>query len=172
MCIRYLSWYLAENVYQSWWSFWRFHAKNHIICQQRYFGFFLFYLYPFDLFQLFTVIVKTLSAFLFALYDLSFFVKNQVSESTWVSFWVLHLILLCNLSVSIPIPWRFYYYYSVVQLENWDDNSRSSFVVQDYFSSSVFFLFFSMKLRFILLKSINLWWNFDGNCIESVGWFL
>jgi hypothetical protein len=46
-------------------------------------------------------------------------------------------------TVSISIPCSFYYYCSVVQLEIRDgDISRSSFIVQDYFSYSPFFVLF------------------------------
>ena len=57
----------------------------------------------------------------------------------WVYFEVFNLTPLTNLSVSMPIPYSFYYDCSVVQLEVRDgDASRSSFIVQDCFSYPVF----------------------------------
>lgn len=46
-------------------------------------------------------------AFFFLLYGFGFFVKNQVSISVWVHFWVCDPIPLTNLSVSVPIPCSF-----------------------------------------------------------------
>jgi hypothetical protein len=92
-----------------------------------------------------------------------------VSIGLWVYFSVFDLITMINLSVSIPIPCSFYYYYSVVQLEVWDsDTSRRSFIVQDCFSYPGFFVFpYEVEnCSFQLCK--ELCWNFDEDFIESV----
>ena len=82
-------------------------------------------------------------------------------------FCVFNLIPLINLCVSIPIPCRFYYHCSIVQLEvNDADTSRSSFIVQDHFTYlGVFFSYEIENCSFKVYK--KLCWNFDGNSIES-----
>ena len=66
------------------------------------------------------------------LYGLGFFVKNQVSIGVWVYIWVFYSLPLISLSVFMLIPYGFYYYCSIVQLDMWDGNtSRSPFIVQD-----------------------------------------
>jgi hypothetical protein len=72
--------------------------------------------------------------FFFPLYGFDFFDKNKVSIGI-LFFWVFDSILLINLSVSIPIPCRFCYYCSAVQLEvRGIDSFRSSFIVDGFFS--------------------------------------
>ena len=71
----------------------------------------------------------------FPLYGFGFLVKNQVSIGVWVYLWDFRLVPLIHLFVSTPIPWSFYYFCSVLQLEVMDnDTFRSSFIVQDHFS--------------------------------------
>jgi hypothetical protein len=50
------------------------------------------------------------------LYGFGFFAKNQASIVCGFIFKVFDLIPLINLSLSIPIPCSFYYYWSVVGL--------------------------------------------------------
>jgi hypothetical protein len=84
----------------------------------------------------------------------------------WVYFWVFESIPLINPSVFIPIPYSFYYCYSVVQLEiRAGDTSRSSFIVQDCFCYSGL----SFQVNVKVCK--KLCWAFDGNSIESVDCF-
>jgi hypothetical protein len=53
----------------------------------------------------------------------------------WIHFWVFNSIPLISLRVSVPIPYRFYHYCSVIQLEVRDvDSPRSSFLVENSFS--------------------------------------
>jgi len=49
------------------------------------------------------------------------------------------------------------------------DSPRSSFIVEDSFSYTVFFLLFQINLQIVLSNCMN--WNFDGDFIESVDWF-
>ena len=83
----------------------------------------------------------------------------QKSSRYLVYFRGFDLISLINLSALISIPCRFYYYCSVVELEVRDsDNSRTSFIVYDCFSSPVFvvlFCFFHIKLRIVLSMSVQ-----------------
>jgi hypothetical protein len=53
----------------------------------------------------------------FPLYSFSSFVKDQVTISVWVNFWVFNSISLIYLHVTVPIPCSFYHFCSVVQLE-------------------------------------------------------
>jgi hypothetical protein len=70
----------------------------------------------------------------FPLYSFGLFVKSQVSVGIWVYFWIFDSILL----VSLHAVFNF----SVVYYELRDsDITRSSFIVQDSFSSSRFFVF-------------------------------
>ena len=92
--------------------------------------------------------------FFFPLYDFVFFVKNHVSIGVGVYFRVFNLIPLINLSV--PIPYRFYYCCSTVLLEIKDrDTSRSAFIVQDCFFYPRCFVFFHMKLKIVLSRSVK-----------------
>jgi hypothetical protein len=70
----------------------------------------------------------------FSLGGFSSFVKDQVTISVWVHFWVFNSIPLIFLPDSVPVPCSFYHYCSVVQLEVRDDESpRSSFIVENCF---------------------------------------
>jgi len=81
----------------------------------------------------------------------SFFVKDQVTIGVWVYFWVFNSIPLIYLSVSVPIPYSFYDYSSVILLEVREgDSRRSSFVVQYSFRYPGFY-----KLLFFI--SIENW---------------
>ena len=66
---------------------------------------------------------------------------------------------------------------SEVQLEVRDgDSPRSSFIVEKNFRYPVFVvvvvvLLFQMNLQIALSNSEELSWNFDEDCIESVGCF-
>jgi len=53
----------------------------------------------------------------FPLDGFSFFVKDQVTIGVWVYFWVFSSIPLICMSVSVPIPYNFYHYCSVIHLE-------------------------------------------------------
>jgi hypothetical protein len=73
-----------------------------------------------------------LKTFFPSLYGFGFIVKNQVSIGMWAYFIVFNLKPLTNLSVSIPIPCIFHYYWFVVLLEIIaGDTSRSSFTIQN-----------------------------------------
>jgi hypothetical protein len=76
------------------------------------------------------------------------------------------------MSVFTLVPCSFYHYYSVVQLEIRDgDTFRSSFIVQDHFSYTGFFVF-PYEIENISFKICEeLCWNFDTNCIEYVDCF-
>jgi hypothetical protein len=98
--------------------------------------------------------------------------KNQVSIGVWVYFRVLNLIPLNNVSVSVPILYSFYYYCSVVQLEIMNgDTYRSSFILQDCFEYPVVLIFPYEVENFSFNVCKKLYWNFDGNFIESVDCF-
>jgi hypothetical protein len=76
----------------------------------------------------------------FPLDGFSSFVKDQVTIGLWVHFLVLNAILLIYLPVTPTIPFRFYHYFSVVQLEVWNaDYPRSSFIVENNFHYAGFF---------------------------------
>ena len=79
---------------------------------------------------------------------------------------------LVLLSVFMSIPGCSQYRSSVVEFEVRNcDASRSSFIVQDCFGYPVFFVFpYEVEnCSFKVFK--ELWWNFDGDCIESVDCF-
>jgi hypothetical protein len=103
------------------------------------------------------------------LYSFGFFdKKNQVFLGMWIFFFVFDSIPLSNLCVSIPTPDSLYQYYFVVQIGISDgDTSRSSFIVQDYFSYP--WLFSSiLTSRIAFSRPIKMCWNFDRDYIESV----
>jgi hypothetical protein len=53
----------------------------------------------------------------------------------WVHFWTFISTPLVSLPVSVPIPYRFYHYCSVIQFDIRDgDSSRRSFIVENSFS--------------------------------------
>ena len=75
----------------------------------------------------------------FPLDGFSFFVKDQVTIIGWVYFWVVSSIPLIYLTVYLPIPYSFYHYRSVLQLEIRDgDSPRCSFIVENIFRSPGF----------------------------------
>jgi hypothetical protein len=77
----------------------------------------------------------------FPLDGFSSFVKGQVTIGVWVHFWVFNSILLIHLSVTVPIPCRFYHTYSVVQLEfRYGVSTRGSFIVEKSFCYPRFFV--------------------------------
>jgi hypothetical protein len=59
----------------------------------------------------------------FPLDGFSFFFKYQVTIGVGILFWVFNSIPLIFLPVSVPIPYSFYYYFSVIQLEVRDGDS-------------------------------------------------
>lgn len=66
------------------------------------------------------------------------------------------------------IPCRFYYYDSVVYLEDRNsDTSRRTFIVQYPFSSSGIFVFLYEVENYSFKIFKELYWNFDGDSIES-----
>ena len=73
---------------------------------------------------------------------------------------LIHLIGLCQ-------TMQFFPYSCVVELEiRGADTSRSSFIVQDCFSSLEFFPY---EVEYCSFKDCKeLCWNFDGNCFGSV----
>ena len=107
--------------------------------------------------------------FFFALYNFSFFIKNQVFIGVWINIRVFDSIPLANLSVSMPIPRCLNYCSSIIELEVKDgDASGSSFIVQDCFGYPGFFVF-PYEVDYCSFKVCKeLCWDFDGDCIESV----
>ena len=70
----------------------------------------------------------------FLLDGFSSFVKDQVTIGVWVHFWVFSSVPVIYLSVTVAIPYSFYHYCSVVQLEVRDgDSTRGSFIVENSF---------------------------------------
>jgi len=86
----------------------------------------------------------------------------------WVHFWVFNSIPLVYLSVSIPIPYTFYHYCSVILLEFRDsDFPGSLFIVENSFSyPGLFFILDEFESCSVYLHE-ELAWNFDRDCIES-----
>ena len=81
------------------------------------------------------------NAVFFPLDDFSSFVKDQVNTGVWVHFWVFNSMLLIFLPISVPIPYSFYYYCSVIEFEVRDgDSARSSFIVENSFGYPGFFV--------------------------------
>jgi hypothetical protein len=81
----------------------------------------------------------------------SSFVKDQVSIGVWVHFWVFSFIPLIYLSVTVPIPCRFYQYCSVVQLEVWNGDSIPEVLLLLRIVFTILgFLLFQMNLRIAL----------------------
>jgi hypothetical protein len=111
-------------------------------------------------------------AFLFPLSGFAFFFKYQVIKSIWSYLWVFNSIPLVSLTVFMSIPWGFYYYCSVAQLDIRDgENFRSSFVVQDCCLSYPEG-FFSCDIENLALKVCEEFcWNFVRNYIEPVDCF-
>jgi hypothetical protein len=93
-------------------------------------------------------------------------------------FWVFNSVLLIYVSISVQIPCRGFglvWFCSVVQLEVRDDDSpRNSFIVENGFCYPGFFFFFVIPDEIEncpFYFCIELSWNFDGDCIESVDGF-
>lgn len=81
------------------------------------------------------------------------------------------LIQLISLPVLMPVPWSFYYYFSVVQFEIRDGDTCSSSIFQDL-SSYPGFLTFHMRPGIILPRSVlGFWWRWYWICrLLLVGW--
>ena len=110
----------------------------------------------------------------FSLYNVSFFIKNQVFIGVWINIMVFNLILPVHLSVFMPISRCFYCCSSIVELDVGDgDVSRSSFNIQDCFWLSwVFFFIFPYEVEYFSFGVCEeLCWDFDGAFIESVDCF-
>ena len=93
----------------------------------------------------------------------------------WINVRVFNLIPLVQVSVSMPIPSCFHYWSSIIELVVWDGNaSRSSFIIQDCFSYSGFFVVvvFLHEVDYCSFQVCEeLCWDLDGDCIESVDCF-
>jgi hypothetical protein len=86
----------------------------------------------------------------------------------WFYFWVFSSLPLTNLSASVPIPYRFYLYCSVVvQLKVGDDDYCTLFVKNCYHYPGFFFPYEIENCPSHALKELC----FDGDCIESVDYF-
>jgi hypothetical protein len=71
----------------------------------------------------------------------SSFVKDLVTIGMWVHFWVFNSIPLVYLSIAVTITCSLYHDYAVVQFEvRHGDSTRSSFIVEDSFYYSRFFV--------------------------------
>jgi hypothetical protein len=57
------------------------------------------------------------------------FVKDQVTMGVWVHVWFFSFIPLIFLSVSVEIPYSFYHYCPVMQLEDRDADSPRRFLL-------------------------------------------
>jgi hypothetical protein len=113
-----------------------------------------------------------LKMFYFPLYCFNSFVKDQVTIGTWVHFWVFNCILFFMLSVSVPMPCRFYHYCSIVLLEVRDgDSPIRSFLVENSYDYSGFLVIPNKfeSCSFKLYKESS--HNFNGDCIESLDSF-
>ena len=80
------------------------------------------------------------NATFFLLDGFSSLVKDQVTVGVWVHFSVFNSIPLVYLSVAVPIPCSFYHNCSVVELEVRHGDSTSSFIVENNFCYSRFFV--------------------------------
>jgi hypothetical protein len=88
-----------------------------------------------------------LKMFFLPLNDFRSFVEYQVTVGGWVHFWVFSSILLIFLAVSVPLPYSFYHYRSVIQLEVWDgDSPRTPFIVENIFCYTGFFFCYSKQI--------------------------
>jgi hypothetical protein len=98
-------------------------------------------------------------ALFFLLHGFDFSVRNQVSIGVWIHFWAFDFISLMNLSVSISTPCEFSYYWCVIQIEAMDGDNSSSFVCLFLLFRTVLsngrLLFFHMKVRIVLSRSVN-----------------
>ena len=90
----------------------------------------------------------------FPLDGCSSFVKDQVTIGVWVHFWVFYSILLIYLPVTVPIPFTFWHYYSVVQLDirdgSWHQNFPRNSFIDEHSSCYPVFLLFQINLRIAL----------------------
>ena len=72
------------------------------------------------------------------------------------------------MSVFMPVPFSFYYYSSVVELDIRDGGISRSFIVQDYFSYPEFFVL-PYEVEYSSFKVCKeLCWDFNGNYIKPV----
>jgi hypothetical protein len=86
--------------------------------------------------------MDTEDAFSFSLYGFNFFVKNQVSVGVWLYFWVFELDSIDQPVCFYASTMWFLLLLLLVQFEIRDsDTSRSSFIVQDCFSSHRFWFY-------------------------------
>jgi len=61
-------------------------------------------------------------------------VKYQLTLGVWIRFWVSNSIPLIYLLDSVPVPYSFYHYASLMLLEvRIGDSHRSSLIVEDSF---------------------------------------
>lgn len=82
--------------------------------------------------------------------------------------WAFSLILLMDMSVSIPILNCFYYYNTVVQLVIGDgDNSSSSTIIQTCLNYPGIFVFLYEAEDYTFKMCEELHWNFHGDFIDS-----
>jgi hypothetical protein len=108
----------------------------------------------------------------FPLDDFSSFANNQVTIDVWLHFWVFNSVPLIYLPVSVPTLCSFYDCCSVVQLEIMDDDSlRISFIVENNFRYPKIFVIPDEFAHCSFKLYDKLSWNFDRDCIESVGCF-
>jgi len=98
--------------------------------------------------------------------------KIKCALSVWFYFWVFNSIPLVNLSASVSTPCSFYHYCSVVELEVRDSEFTShSFIVKNCFLCFGFFAFPDEFENCFFCVFEELFWDFDGDCIESVDCF-
>ena len=91
-----------------------------------------------------------------------------MTTGVWVPFWVFNSIPLVYLSVSLPIPYSFYHYYSLILFAFRDNDSpRSPFIVEDSFSYPGFFVIPDKFANCSVKLYEELACNFDGDCIDS-----
>jgi hypothetical protein len=85
-----------------------------------------------------------------------------MSVNVWFYFWIFNSIPLINLPVSVPIPCRFCYYCSVVELEVRNgDSSSCSYIVKKFFAILGLPFTWFWELLFPCLWKIVLefWWG-------------
>ena len=107
------------------------------------------------------------NAVFFLLDGFSYTVKDQVTIGVGFHFWVFNSIPLIHLPVSVTIPYSFYPYCSIIQLEIKDSDSPRRFFILENSFAILIFLLFQMNLQ--LYEDLR--WNFDGDCIGSVDCF-
>ena len=100
-------------------------------------------------------LLKILSFVFFPLNCFRSFVKDQVIIGVWVHFLVFNSIPLIYLPVSVPIPYSFYHYCSVLQLGVRNgDSSRSSLLLRVSFAIPGFWLL-QMNFQVALINSMK-----------------